>query len=158
MARTAWIDGGINQLPFGASLDGRLYQHEIGNDDGSTIPYSPISAYIEASPIDIQDGDSYAFVRRIIPDVTFAGTAPEAGNVTVNMVLKARNFPGANFSYSDSSEVTRSATVPVEQYTTQANVRLRGRSVALRVESDTVGVRWRVGMPRIDIRPDGRRA
>ena len=74
------------------------------------------------------------------------------------MVLKARNFPGGDFNYSDSSTITRSAIVPVEQYTTQANVRLRGRSVALRVESETVGVRWRVGMPRIDIRPDGRRA
>jgi hypothetical protein len=158
LARTAWIDRGINQVPIAASVDGRLYQHEVGNDDGSTAPYSPIDAYIEASPIDIQDGDSYAFVRRLIPDVTFAGTAPEAGNVAVNMVLKARNFPGGNFNYSDSSTITRSATVPVEQYTTQANVRLRGRSIALRVESDTVGVRWRVGMPRIDIRPDGRRA
>lgn len=158
LARTAWIDRGINQVPIAASVDGRLYQHEVGNDDGSTVPVSPIDAYIEASPIDIQDGDSYAFVRRLIPDMTFAGTTPEAGNVTVNMVLKARNFPGSNFSYSDSSSVTRSATVPVEQFTNQAHVRLRGRSIALRVESDTVGVRWRVGMPRIDIRPDGRRA
>ena len=158
LARTAWIDRGINQFPIAAGLDGYLYQHEVGNDDGSTMPVSPISAYIEASPIDIQDGDSYAFVRRLIPDMTFAGTSSGAGDVSVNMILKAQNFPGANFSYSDSSAVTRSATVPVEQYTNQANVRLRGRSVALRVESDTVGVRWRVGMPRIDIRPDGRRA
>jgi hypothetical protein len=158
LARTAWIDRGINPFPIAAGLDGHLYQHEVGNDDGSTMPVSPISAYIEASPIDIQDGDSYAFVRRLIPDVTFAGTASGAEDVSVNMILKAQNFPGANFSYSDSSAVTRSATVPVEQYTNQANVRLRGRSVALRVESDTVGVRWRVGMPRIDIRPDGRRA
>lgn len=158
LARTAWIDRGINTFPIAAGLDGYLYEHEVGNDDGSTMPVSPISAYIEASPIDIQDGDSYAFVRRLIPDMTFAGTDSGAGDVSVNMVLKAQNFPGSNFSYSDSSSVTRSATVPVEQYTNQAHVRLRGRSIALRVESDTVGVRWRVGMPRIDIRPDGRRA
>lgn len=158
LARTAWIDRGINTFPIAAGLDGYLYEHEVGNDDGSTMPVSPISAYIEASPIDIQDGDSYAFVRRLIPDMTFDGTTAGAGNVTANMVLKAQNFPGSNFSYSDSSSVTRSATVPVEQYTNQAHVRLRGRSIALRVESDTVGVRWRVGMPRIDIRPDGRRA
>jgi hypothetical protein len=158
LARTAWIDRGINAFPIAAGLDGYLYEHEVGNDDGSTMPVSPISAYIEASPIDIQDGDSYAFVRRLIPDMTFAGTASGAGDVSVNMILKAQNFPGSNFSYSDSSSVTRSATVPVEQYTDQAHVRLRGRSIALRVESDTIGVRWRVGMPRIDIRPDGRRA
>ena len=158
LARTAWIDRGINAFPIAAGLDGYLYEHEVGNDDGSTMPVSPISAYIEASPIDIQDGDSYAFVRRLIPDMTFAGTDSGAGDVSVNMVLKAQNFPGSNFSYSNSSSVTRSATVPVEQYTDQAHVRLRGRSIALRVESDTVGVRWRVGMPRIDIRPDGRRA
>jgi hypothetical protein len=158
LARTAWIDRGINTFPIAAGLDGYLYEHEVGNDDGSTVPVSPISAYIEASPIDIQDGDSYAFVRRLIPDMTFDGTTAGAGNVTANMVLKAQNFPGSNFSYSDSSSVTRSATVPVEQYTNQAHVRLRGRSIVLRVESDTVGVRWRVGLPRIDIRPDGRRA
>jgi hypothetical protein len=158
LARTAWIDRGINTFPIAAGLDGYLYEHEVGNDDGSTMPVSPISAYIEASPIDIQDGDSYAFVRRLIPDMTFAGTDSGAGDVSVDMILKAQNFPGSNFSYSNSSSVTRSATVPVEQYTDQAHVRLRGRSIALRVESDTVGVRWRVGMPRIDIRPDGRRA
>jgi hypothetical protein len=158
LARTAWIDRGINAFPIAAGLDGYLYEHEVGNDDGSTMPVSPISAYIEASPIDIQDGDSYAFVRRLIPDMTFAGTDSGAGDVSVDMILKAQNFPGSNFSYSNSSSVTRSATVPVEQYTNQAHVRLRGRSIALRVESDTVGVRWRVGMPRIDIRPDGRRA
>ena len=158
LARTAWIDRGINAFPIAAGLDGYLYEHEVGNDDGSTMPVSPISAYIEASPIDIQDGDSYAFVRRLIPDMTFAGTDSGAGDVSVDMILKAQNFPGSNFSYSNSSSVTRSATVPVEQYTDQAHVRLRGRSIALRVESDTVGVRWRVGMPRIDIRPDGRRA
>ena len=158
LARTAWIDRGINTFPIAAGLDGYLYEHEVGNDDGSTMPVSPISAYIEASPIDIQDGDSYAFVRRLIPDMTFAGTDSGAGDVSVDMILKAQNFPGSNFSYSNSSSVTRSATVPVEQYTNQAHVRLRGRSIALRVESDTVGVRWRVGMPRIDIRPDGRRA
>ena len=158
LARTAWIDRGINAFPIAAGLDGYLYEHEVGNDDGSTMPVSPISAYIEASPIDIQDGDSYAFVRRLIPDMTFAGTDSGAGDVSVDMILKAQNFPGSNFSYSNSSSVTRSATVPVEQYTDRAHVRLRGRSIALRVESDTVGVRWRVGMPRIDIRPDGRRA
>jgi hypothetical protein len=100
LARTAWIDRGINTFPIAAGLDGYLYEHEVGNDDGSTMPVSPISAYIEASPIDIQDGDSYAFVRRLIPDMTFAGTDSGAGDVSVNMILKAQNFPGSNFSYS----------------------------------------------------------
>ena len=49
-----------------------------------------------------------------------------------------------------------SSTV-VEQFTDQVNIRLRGRSFALRVDSTETGVTWRLGSPRVDIRPDGKR-
>ena len=155
MARTAWIDRGINQYPIAAGTDGYLYLHEYGCCDGSTEPFSPIEAHIESSQIDIQDGNNYVFIRRILPDVTFDGSTAE--DPTVNMVLKARNFPGGNYLQTDTAVVDRSATVPVEQFTDQVHVRLRGRSFALRVESDELGVAWRLGSPRVDIRQDGRR-
>jgi hypothetical protein len=154
LARTAWMDRGINDTPI-ASSGGFLFLHESGFDDGSTSPASSIDAHVESSQFDIEDGDSFSFVRRILPDVSFEQST--ADSPTMNLTLKARNFPGANYHTTEASAVTRSATVPVEQFTNQAHVRLRGRSMALRAESTQVGVKWRLGTPRIDIRRDGRR-
>ena len=66
-----------------------------------------------------------------------------------NFVLLSRQTTASN--------VARTATVPVEQFTEQVRLRLRGRSFALKVASDETGVEWRLGTPRVDIRPDGRR-
>lgn len=155
LARSAWVDRGVSQLPLAAGLDGYLYTHENGFDDGSTSPVSALSAYIESSQVDIADGDQFSFVRRVIPDLTFRNSTAEAPSAT--FTLKARNFPGGDYLQSDSKVVTKTASVPVEQFTGQVFVRLRGRSMTLRVSSDGVGVGWRLGSPRVDIRPDGKR-
>jgi len=153
--RTAWIDRGINQTPIAASTDGYLYLHESSNDDGSTLPPSAIEAHIESSQIDIADGDNFAFIRRLIPDVTFRDSTGD--NPQVDFTIKARNFPGGNYLQSDDAVVTKSASVPVEQFTDQVHLRLRGRSFAVRLDSDDTGVAWRLGSPRLDVRQDGRR-
>ena len=153
--RGAWIDRGVNSNPVASGLDGYLYTHETGTDDGSTNPASPINAFIESSQFDIGEGNNFAFVTRIIPDIAFENTSNDAP--TADMTLKARNFPGGNFTQTENSPVTRTSTVPVQQFTDQSYVRLRGRSMTLRVASDTAGTGWRLGTPRIDIRPDGRR-
>ena len=155
MVRTAWVDRGINQYPIAAGRDGYLYYHELGCCDGSTTPLSAIESYIESSQIDIQEGNNFVFIRRIIPDITFDNSTNE--DPTANLILKARNFPGGDYLQTNTAVVDRSATVPVEQFTDQVHVRLRGRSFALRVESDEIGVSWRLGSPRIDVRQDGRR-
>ena len=80
-----------------------------------------------------------------------------AASPVANFTLKARNYPGGNYLQTSSNNVTRAATVPVEQFTELVNLRLRGRSFALRVDSSDMGVSWRLGSPRVDIRPDGRR-
>ena len=153
--RTAWIDRGVYNLPIAASTDHYLYNHETGSDDGSTSPAQAITAYIESSQFDIGEGDQFSFVRRVIPDLTFRNSTAEAP--VVNMTLQSRNFPGGNYTNTDTSPVVRSALVPVEQFTQDANIRLRGRSMSLKVDSSTTGVAWRLGAPRIEIRPDGRR-
>ena len=94
-------------------------------------------------------------MSRLIPDITFRNSSAVSPSAT--FTLKARNYPGGAYLQNDASSVVKSASVPVEQFTVQNNVRLRGRSIALRVESNTVGVGWRLGAPRIDVRPDGRR-
>jgi hypothetical protein len=155
LARSAWIDRGVEQNPIAAGLDGYLYTHENGFDDGSQNPATAISAYIESSQFDIGDGNNFSFVSRIIPDVTFRDSTVSSPSVTFTM--KARNFPGGNYLQEDDSTVTKTATVPVEQFTNQAFVRLRGRSMALRVASNETGMTWRLGSPRMDVRQDGRR-
>ena len=152
--RTAWMDRGVSEFPVAASTDGYLYNHETGDDDGSTNPVSAISAHIESSQIDIGDGNQFSFITRIIPDLTFRSSADGS---SATLTLKTRNAPGGNYLQTDSTTVTKSATVPVEQFTEDARVRLRGRSFALRVESTSTGIGWRLGSPRVDIRPDGRR-
>jgi hypothetical protein len=154
LSRTAWIDRGVSDFPIAAS-DGYLYFHEAGSNDGSTVPVSPINAYIESSQIDIEDGDSFSFISRMIPDLTFAGSNSESPSAT--LTVKTRNFPGGNYLQENDSSVTKTATTPVEQFTNQVHLRLRGRSFAFRIESDAIDTEWRLGTPRVDIRPDGRR-
>jgi len=158
LARTAWLDRGVNDFPIAANVDKYLYNHEIGFDDGSTN--GPISAHIESSQMDIQDGDEFLFIRRVLPDITFRDSTGSGGsNPSANFILKARNFPGADYSSSETSSnsITQTSTSPIEQFTDQVHVRIRGRSFALRVESTAEGVGWRLGSPRVDIRPDGKR-
>ena len=128
---------------------------EIGFDDGSTTPATAITSYVESSQIDLGEGEQFTFIRRLIPDLTFRNSS--VANPVVDFTLQARNFPGGNYLQTDTSSVTQTATVPVEQFTEQAHVRLRGRSFAVKIESSTTGVGWRLGSPRVDIRPDGRR-
>ena len=155
LTRTAWVDRGVNETPIAAGRDGYLYNHEVGFDDGSTNPASPIVAYIESSQFDIGDGDQFSFVRRLIPDLTFRNSTAETP--IANFTVKARNFPGGAYLQNNSKNVEKTASVPVEQFTQDAHIRLRGRSIAIKVDSDSTGTGWRLGSPRIDVRSDGRR-
>ncbi len=155
LTRTAWIDRGVNQYPIAASTDGYLYYHEFGTDDGSVNPPAAISSFIESSQMSIGSGENFVFLSKLIPDVTFDGSTSSSPNV--DFTLETRRFPGTDYSQTSQSNVIRSATVPIEQFTDQVRLRMRGRSFALKIESDTTGVEWRLGTPRVDIRPDGRR-
>jgi hypothetical protein len=155
LPRSVWLDRGINQYPIAASLDGYLYFHEFGFDDGSVNPPASIDSYIESSQMSIGAGDNFVFLSRLIPDVTFNGSTAESPSV--DFTLQTRNWPGAAYSSTTDSSVTRSATVPVEQFTNVVNIRLRGRSFAFKIASDETGVGWRLGTPRVDMRQDGRR-
>ena len=155
IVRTAWIDRGIEDYPRAASTDGYIYFHELGQDDGSVNPFAPISAYIESAPFEIGEGEQFGFAWRMIPDVTFRDSSN--ANPSVNFVLKTQDYSGGNFKQSSNNNTVRTATMPIEQFTDQTYFRLRGRMMSLRVESTAVGVAWRLGVPRIDVRTDGRR-
>ena len=155
LARTCWIDRSIEDYPRATGVDGYIYYQENGMDDGSTNPPSAISAYIESGIIEIGQGDNFAFAWRMIPDVTFKNST--ASPPTLTMTLKAQEFAGSNFNQTSNNSVSQTATVPIEQFTEQAYFRLRGREITFRTSSNAVGVTWRLGTPRIDVRTDGRR-
>ena len=129
--------------------------HEVGNDDASVTPAVPIEAFIETSDFDIQDGQSFGYVWRMLPDLNFTGSTGASPSVT--LTVRPRQNSGSNYTNADSPVVTRTATIPVQQYTGQVYTRVRGRQMAFRVDSTDLGVAWQMGMMRLDVRPDGRR-
>ena len=155
LARTAWLDRGVESLPVAAAPDHALYNQEFGLDDGSTTPSTAIASYIESSQMDIGEGDQFVFLRRVIPDLTFRTST--AVSPTATMTFKVRNFPGGAYLETNAKNVVKTASVPVEQFTDQLHIRLRGRSFAFRIDSTDTGVAWRLGSPRVDIQPDGGR-
>ena len=151
LSRTAWIDRGIRNFPIAASSS-YLYNHETGYDDDG----SAMTSFIESAPMDIGDGDRFSLVQKVIPDLTFEGSVNQSTPVA-NFTLKARNEPGEDYGNTSAGSTTRTATSPVELFTNQIDLRARGRSFALRVDSDATGMKWKLGSPRVSIRPDGRR-
>ena len=154
LKRSAWLDRGLRDFPI-ATADGLVYNHEKGYDDDG----SALNANIESSQIDFGEGDRFSFISRLIPDITFNGST--VNNPSVNITIEGRNFPGGDYLQADTSAVTRTAistsTVPFEQWTNKADIRVRGRSFNISLASTDLGVRWRLGSTRIDARPDGRR-
>jgi hypothetical protein len=150
LARQAWLDRGIRNLPQAAGNQ-YLYNHEVGYDDDG----SAMTSFIESASIDIGDGDRFLSLKQVIPDIKFSGST--SVNPDVAFTMKSRNNPGANFNESTSNTAQRSATSPVEQFTEKLNYRLRGRSFALRIDSTSLGTKYKLGTPRVDIREDGRR-
>lgn len=153
--RTAWIDRGIFDFPFAANSDGFVYEHEIGFDDGTTDPVSAINAYIQSSPIDIGDGQQFMFVTRMIPDVDFKDSTALLPDV--NITLDIKNAPDGTYTRSETDAFVKTQAAAVDARTEQLYFRLRGRQMRFKIASDELGVAWRLGSPRLDIRPDGRR-
>ena len=155
--RTAWIDNTHAGFPIAAATDGYLYYHESGNDDGSTTPASSIAAFIESSPIELSDGNQFMFGRRLLPDISFRNST-SIGTASAEISLSARNSPGGSAFGTEDNTIT-GQPIPVGTFTEEIDIRIRGRSVALKLSSiaSVPGVSWRLGTPRIDVRPDGRR-
>lgn len=161
LARTAWLDTALRDYPIAATYSGRIVQHEFGINDGEYLDPTPINAYISSSEFDIDDGHHFGFVYRVLPDVTFEGSTAASPSVTMTLIPMRNSGSGYNSPTSeggtDNAAVVRSATAPIEQFTGQVFIRVRGRQMILKVESNALGVAWQLGSPRIDIRQDGRR-
>ena len=151
LGRSAWIDRGTRTYPMAAGSS-YLYNHEFGyDDDGSSM-----NSFIESGVMDIGDGDRFTYIKRVIPDLTFTGST-NLSTPQATFTLKSRNFPGGNFDNTASGTATRTQSSPVELFTNQLHTRTRGRSFAMRIESNALGSKWKLGSPRVDMQQDGRR-
>ena len=161
LARTAWLDSPLRASPMATGYNGKLIYHESGVDDGATNPPIAIDAFCQSADINIGDGHNYGFGYRMIPDVTFNGST--ANNPAVTLTLRPRQNPGSSYSSAATPTVTSAQNYTstrnyeVQQFTEIVYVRVRGRQMAFRISSNTLGVQWQLGVPSLDIRPDGRR-
>jgi hypothetical protein len=169
IVRTAWIDSSVlSHLPIAADdTNKKLMYQEVGNDDLSTNSAVAITSYITSAEFDLDDGNNFSFIWRMLPDITFRGSSAASPAVTMYLLPLANSGSGYNNNTSTNSNqsvadqssagVTRIGTYPVEQFTGQVYTRVRGRQLSIKVESTALGVQWQLGAPRLDIRPDGRR-
>jgi hypothetical protein len=162
MVRTAWLDSGLRNYPMAATDINNVVYHEYGVDDNSTEVTTAINAVIETAEFDIDDGHHFGFVWRMLPDITFSGsTGANAPQVTMTLIPMQNSGSGFNDPISvggnSNATIARTATVPIEEFTGQVYVRVRGRQMILKLESSQLGTQWQLGSPRIDIRQDGRR-
>jgi hypothetical protein len=164
LTRTAWLDTPLRNFPSAAGVvdgNGTLIYHEQGVDDASVSPPVAIESYIQSADFDIGDGHNYGFGWRMIPDITFDGST--VNNPSVVFTLRPRQNPGANYNTADTPTVTSTQNYQaqrnytVQQFTQIVYTRIRGRQMAFKVSSDGLGVQWQLGVPSLDIRPDGRR-
>jgi hypothetical protein len=159
MARTAWLDSGLQATPIAASYGKRLLSHESGVDDNVDGNPLPMDAFISSAEFDIGDGDSVGFVWRMLPDISFDGsssTAPASPQVEITLYPMQNSGSGTQDS-STQSVISGSTYVVPETFTGQIYTRVRGRQLIFKVRSNTLGTAWQLGAPRIDIRPDGLR-
>ena len=162
MVRTAWLDSGLRDYPMAATDINNIVFHENGTDDNATATTTAITATIGSSEFDIDDGDHFGFVWRMLPDITFNGsTGANTPQVTMTLIPMQNSGSGYNVPISQGGNsdatVARTSTTVIEQFTGQVYVRVRGRQMILQIDSNTIGTQWQLGSPRIDIRQDGRR-
>jgi len=161
MARSAWLDSGLLNYPIAATYINNLVFHEVGVDDNSTATTAPIEALIASSEFDIDDGHNFGFIWRVLPDLTFRGSTSGTPQCTMTLIPYQNSGSGANDPRStagtSNASIQRIATAPVEEFTGQVYIRIRGRQLIFQMESTQIGTTWQLGAPRIDIKTDGRR-
>ena len=155
LSRTTWIDREVYDNPIATEYsstatannevisgltDGAssVFLHETGNNgDGQAI-----TAFVKSGVVQIAQGDEFAFVSKIIPDI-------EDQEGVLNAKLEFKNYP------NNSTSVTK--TTSFTDTTDFVSLRGRGREFTVNVVSNTTGTAWRLGTQRFDIQTDGRR-
>tara|TARA_R110002020_G_scaffold325163_1_gene540807 strand:- start:380 stop:820 length:441 start_codon:yes stop_codon:yes gene_type:complete len=144
-----------------ATYNNNVVNHEDGIDDNETGTAAGISSFISSAQFDLEDGHKFAFIQKVYPDVTFDGSTVDSPSATLSLFAAQNSGSGRNSPASEggtnTGSITRTATAPIEAFTSRLDLRVRGRQLALKIESSDLGVKWQLGSPRLEMRPDGRR-
>ena len=161
LSRSAWLDADLRDFPIAATFGNKLVNHEKGVDDNETGTPTAFTANITSAQFDLDDGDRFMLINRMLPDMTFDGSTADspAATMTLNPLENSGSgrYNPASVGGNSSATVTRTAVFPVEEFTGQVFTRVRGRQMSIKIESTELGVTWKLGAPRMDMRPDGRR-
>jgi len=163
MNRTAWLDSGLRDYPIAANplteTTGNIVNQEYGNDNNETGTPVAINAYISSAEFDIGDGNNFAFVWRMLPDLTFSGSdASPTPQLTMTLYPMQNAGSGTGTpAAANVDKLTGAQYTITEGFTGQVYTRVRGRQMILKVGSNQLGTAWQLGATRIDIRQDGRR-
>ena len=155
LRRTSWIDREVFNNPIATYYDATatannetilgltngattVYLQEQGNDaDGAAM-----TAYIKSGDVQIAQGDEFAFVSRLIPDV-------QNQSGVLNLDFEFMRYP------NDTAPVSK--TTSFTSTTNKVDLRGRGRAFTANLVSNTTGTAWRLGTLRFEVQPDGRR-
>lgn len=144
LRRSAWIDQSVLGMPIGASPGGTLFQHEDGQDAaGQPITASFTTGYWRAG-----DGQNWVFIDQIIPDMRW-GLLGGDQDASLSITFYAKGSPADTPVTYGPFQMTAA--------TTQIATRIRGRQIALKVESSDSGSFWRLGKISYRWALDGRR-
>jgi hypothetical protein len=167
MARTAWMDSSLRNYPVAATYSNNLVYHENGVDNGEGATLTAIDSYITTSQFDIGDGHNFAFVWRMLPDLTFRGSTDGTVPQMTMQLLPLQNsgsgynnplsIGGTSALASQVIAATQQYPIDLDTYNGQIYIRVRGRQMSMKLSANTLGTQWQMGAPRIDIRQDGRR-
>jgi hypothetical protein len=164
MERTAWLDSGLLSYTIAAkytsaTTSGNLINHETGLNDNTTGTAVAINSYISSSEFDIGDGHNFGFIWRMLPDLTFSGSA-SSPTPQLTMTLYPMQSSGSGTGTpvpANVNQLTGAQYTITEGFTGQVFTRVRGRQMILKASSNQLGTAWQLGATRLDIRPDGRR-
>lgn len=141
---SAWIDQGALGMPISATAIGNIYSQETTNDAAG----APLNASFTTGYFMIAEGEDYAFVDRIIPDMKW-GPYPGTGAAMILLTFNVINYPGDTpLSYGPYA---------VTQTTEFITTRFRGAQMSITVQSLDTGSFWRLGRIRYRFAPAGRR-
>lgn len=139
MNRTVWEDASVFSKPFAIDTNGTLFVHESGKDaDGS-----PLEAFIRSSYFDIDDGDEFLFVDKIIPDLKLPP------NRTVEITTFFKKHP-------NGPVVTKGPYI-FTSATEKISCRGRGRAMSFEIRVKSTGGDFELGKTRLSILADGGR-
>jgi len=161
LRRTAWLDSDLRDYPIAATYSNNLVYQEYGVDCNESGTPTAITATIVSAEFDVDDGDRFMLINRVLPDMTFQGSTADTPSATMTLLPLENSGSGyynpASVGGNSTNTISRIATVPIEEFTGQVYVRIRGRQMAFKVESTGLGVTWKLGAPRFDMIPSGRR-